>query len=180
MPVPELFAVGLVGFSTNCMMVAANVLIPEKSPEKLSGGWGLTHLSIGTMMILVGISTAITNALGDPRVSGYGGIVLVYYGFFWVILGVSLIRGYDLRPIAQIAIPYAIVSAYFIAGAAALKLWSIVILLIILVITFFALWPATHGSIGALKLVGVLVIIMAIIAFYVAFGFIFPGYPVLF
>ncbi|MCS7095069.1 MAG: hypothetical protein NZ988_04590 [Thaumarchaeota archaeon] len=176
MPTPELLGIGLVGFSTNCVLALLNILTREKEGEKLVPGWGWGHILTGAMMIIVGVSTYVTNALGNAAVSGYGGIALTYYGFYWIALGNSLVKGLDLRPIGQLSIAYAIVSIWFIAGAMSLNLWSLVLLLVVLVVVFLMLWPATHGNAAALRGAGVLLIVLAFLGFYIAFGFIFPKY----
>ena len=159
-------------------MVALNTLgIEKKEPGKLAPGWGLAHLFLGAMMVILGVTAFITNAMGDAAVSGYTGIALTYYGFFWIFLGSTLLRALDLRPIAQISIPYAIVDLWFIAGSIQLKLTSLTILLVVLTVVFIFLWPATHGRALFLKVNAYLLIILAALGFYLAFGLIFPTYP---
>src|SRR5205807_5766449 len=54
----DIVGLGLIGFSVNCLMVVFNTIgIEKKDPEKLAGGWGLAHLSLGAMMVLVGVAT---------------------------------------------------------------------------------------------------------------------------
>src|SRR5213594_5237779 len=98
----DLVGLGLIGFATNCLMVVFNPSgIEKKDTDKLGGGWGLAHLSLGAMMILVGVSTYMTDPVGAPSISGFFGIALVFYGFLWVFLEASLVRGADLRPIGH-------------------------------------------------------------------------------
>src|SRR2546427_12783992 len=111
----DLVGLGLIGFATNCLMVVFNTSgIEKKDTDKLGGGWGLAHLSLGAMMILVGVSTYMTNPTTVDAISGFFGIALVFYGFFWVFLGASLVRGADLRPIGHVSIGFAIVDLWFL------------------------------------------------------------------
>src|SRR6267378_5546311 len=90
----DIVGLGLIGFSVNCLMVVFNTIgIEKKDTDKLPGGWGLSHLSLGAMMILVGVATFMTNPTTVDAISGFFGIALVFYGFFWVFLGASLVRG---------------------------------------------------------------------------------------
>jgi succinate-acetate transporter protein len=177
MPTPEIAGLGLIGFSTNCLMVAMNLLgVEKKEPEKIAPGWGWAHVFTGALMLLTGLSVYITNAMGVAEISGYVGIALSYYAFYWMFLGTILVRAHDLRPIAQISIPYAITTLWFIAGSIRLGLVSLTILLAILVLVFLFLWPATHGGAAFVKINAILIIMMAILGFYIAFGLIYPKY----
>ncbi len=180
----EIVGLGLIGFSTNCLMVVFNTIgIEKKDPEKLPGGWGLAHLSLGAMMILVGVSAYMTNPTTVDAISGFFGIALVWYGFFWVFLGASLVRGADLRPIGQVSIAFAIVDLWFLNSSLKFsaandgKYVSLTILLVILTIVFLVLYAAVHGRASLFKVNAVLLIILALLGFYLAFSLIYPtGY----
>src|SRR2546427_244929 len=64
-----------------------------------------------------------------------------------------------------------------ISGPGGPGLYSFTILLVILTVVFLLLWPGTHGKAGALKANAYLLIILALLGFYIAFGFFFPGFP---
>src|SRR2546421_6937041 len=161
----DIVGLGLIGFSVNCLMVVFNTIgIEKKDTDKLGGGWGLAHLSLGAMMILVGVSTYMTDPVGGPTstpgtaaISGFFGIALVFYGFFWVFLGSSLVRGADLRPIGHVSIGFAIVDLWFInsslkfSAANGGKYVSLTILLVILTVVFFVLYAGVHGKAAAFK-----------------------------
>jgi len=178
----EIVGLGLIGFATNCLMVVFNTIgIEKKDPEKLPGGWGLAHLSLGAMMILVGVSTYMTNPTTIDPVSSFFGIALVWYGFFWVFLGASLVRGADLRPIGQVCIPFAIVDLWFLNSSLKFtadtggKYVSLTILLVVLTIVFLVLYAAVHGRASLFKVNAVLLIILALLGFYLAFSLIYPA-----
>ena len=176
----EIVGLGLIGHSTNCLLVTLNTIGIEKTEtEKLAPGWGLAHLFLGAMMVIVGVTAFVTNAMGDAAVSGYAAIALTYFGFFWIFLGNVLIRALDLRPVAHISIPYAVTDLWFIAGSIKLGLTSLTILFVVLIPVFILLWPATHGKDSLLKVNAYLLIIDAALGFYLAFGLIFPKYPLL-
>src|SRR5207244_343265 len=120
----EIVALGVIGFSANCLVVMANTIgIEKQNPGALARGWGLIHIFLGIMMVVVGVATVRTSAvLGNDVISGFFGIALA-----WVVL--------------------------------------------------FLLWPGTHGKAGALKVNAYLLIILALLVFYIAFGFFFPGFP---
>ena len=190
----EIVALGVIGFSTNCLVVVLNTIgVEKKAPEKLPGGWGLAHIFLGIMMVVVGVTTVMTSAvLGNDAISGFFGTALAWFGFFWIFFGSTLVLGYDLRPVGQISVPFAIVDLWFINGSLTVYqklgisgapgqvgpgLYSFTILLVILTIVFILLWPGTHGRAGALKVNAYLLIILALLGFYIAFGFFFPGFP---
>jgi len=190
----EIVALGVIGFSTNCLVVVLNTIGVEKTnPEKLPKSWGLAHLFLGTMMVIAGVTTVLENAvLGNAAISGFFGTALAWFGFFWIFLGTTLVLGADLRPVGQISIPFAIVDLWFIYGSLTVYqklgisgapgqigpgLYSFTILLVILTVVFLLLWPGTHGKAGALKANAYLLIILALLGFYIAFGFFFPGFP---
>lgn len=180
----DIVGLGLIGFSVNCLMVVFNTIgIEKKDTDKLGGGWGLSHLSLGAMMILVGTSTFMTNPVGVDTISGFFGIALVFYGFFWVFLGSSLVRGADLRPIGHVSIGFAIVDLWFInsslkfSAANGGKYVSLTILLVVLTVVFFVLYAGVHGKAVAFKVNSALLIILALLGFYLAFSLIYPyGY----
>src|SRR2546428_2532551 len=61
----DLVGLGLIGFATNCLMVVFNTSgIEKKDTDKLGGGWGLAHLSLGSMMVILGVSDYLTGPLG--------------------------------------------------------------------------------------------------------------------
>ncbi len=164
----DIVGLGLIGFSVNCLMVVFNTIgIEKKDTDKLGGGWGLSHLSLGAMMILVGTSTFMTNPVGVDTISGFFGIALVFYGFFWVFLGSSLVRGADLRPIGHVSIGFAALNGG--------KYVSLTILLVVLTVVFFVLYAGVHGKAVAFKVNAVLLIILALLGFYLAFSLIYPG-----
>src|SRR3989441_6355828 len=178
----EIVGLGLIGFSVNCLMVVFNTIgIEKKDTDKLGGGWGLSHLSLGAMMILVGVSTYMTNPTTVDAISGFFGIALVFYGFFWVFLGASLVRGADLRPIGHVSIGFAIVDLWFLnaslkfSAANGGKYVSLTILLVVLTVVFFVLYAGVHGKAVAFKVNAVLLIILALLGFYLAFSLIYPG-----
>src|SRR5947208_15906823 len=109
----DIVGLGIIGFSVNCLMVVFNTIgIEKKDTDKLAGGWGLAHLSLGAMMVLVGGATCMNNPVAGPNppaISGFFGIALVFYGFFWIFVGASLVRRADLRPICHVSSSFAIV-----------------------------------------------------------------------
>ncbi len=181
----DIVGLGLIGFSVNCLMVVFNTIgIEKKDPDKLAGGWGLSHLSLGAMMVLVGVATFMTDpvAVPDlPAISGFFGIALVFYGFFWIFLGASLVRGADLRPIGHVSIGFAIVDLWFLNSSLKFtaltggKYVSLTILLVVLTVVFFVLYAGVHGKAVAFKVNAVLLIILALLGFYLAFSLIYPG-----
>lgn len=178
----EILGLGLIGFSTNCLMVVFNTIgIEKKDTDKIPGGWGLAHVSLGAMMILVGVSAYMTNPTAVDAISGFFGIALVFYGFFWVFFGASLVRGADLRPVGQISIAFAIVDLWFLNSSlkfSALnggKYVSLTILLVILTIVFLVLYAAVHGKASLFKVNAYMLIILALLGFYIAFSLIYPG-----
>ena len=176
----DLVGLGLIGFATNCLMVVFNTIgIEKKDTDKLGPGCGLAHLSLGSMMVILGVSDYLTGPLG--ALSGYTGIALVYYGFFWIFLGGSLVRGLDLRPVGQVAIAYAIFDLWFLKGSweinqATGTFYSLTILLVILTVVFLVFYAAVHGRASLLKVNAVLLIILALLGFYIGFSLVYPGY----
>jgi len=190
----EIVALGVIGFSANCLVVMANTIgIEKQNPGALARGWGLIHIFLGIMMVVVGVATVMTSAvLGNDAISGFFGTALAWFGFFWIFFGSTLVLGADLRPVGHISIPFAIVDLWFTYGSLSVYqklgisgapgqigpgLYSFTILLVILTVVFILLWPGTHGKAGALKVNAYLLIILALLGFYIAFGFFFPGFP---
>src|SRR5438093_4859645 len=185
----EIVGLGLIGFSVNCLMVVFNTIgIEKKDTDKLGGGWGLAHLSLGAMMVLVGVATFMNDPVGGATstpataaISGFFGIALVFYGFFWFFLGASLVRGADLRPIGHVSIGFAIVDLWFLnsslkfSAANGGKYVSLTILLVVLTVVFFVLYAGVHGKAVAFMVNAVLLIILALLGFYLAFSLIYPG-----
>src|SRR5207247_5699111 len=124
----------------------------------LAGGWGLAHLSLGAMMVLVGVATFMNDPVAVPNlpaISGFFGIALVFYGFFWIFLGASLVRGADLRPIGHVSIGFAIVDLWFLNSSlkfTALTGGTYVSLtrpLVVLTVVLFVLLSAGHSNSAA-------------------------------
>ncbi len=80
-----------------------------------------------------------------------------------------------MRPVGQVAISYAIVDLWFIRGSLELKLYSLTLLLVVLTVVFLVFYAAVHGRPSLLKANAVLLIILALLGFYIAFSLIYPG-----
>src|SRR5436309_15505531 len=62
----DIVGLGLIGFSVNCLMVVFNTIgIEKKDTDKLGGGWGLAHLSLGAMMVIVGVARSAERRVGN-------------------------------------------------------------------------------------------------------------------
>src|SRR6266704_634426 len=56
----EIVALGVIGFSANCLVVMANTIgIEKQNPGALARGWGLIHIFLGIMMVVVGVATGV-------------------------------------------------------------------------------------------------------------------------
>src|SRR2546423_5883021 len=98
----DIVGLGLIGFSVNCLMVVFNTIgIEKKDTDKLAGGWGLAHLSLGGRITLSVAATFMNNPgpfPNHPRISASSGIALASSGFFWASLDPASCPGPVLRP----------------------------------------------------------------------------------
>src|SRR2546421_12626129 len=64
----DIVGLGLIGFSVNCLMVVFNTIgIEKKDTDKLAGGWGLAHLSLGAMLVLRGPPSSTNDPEAAPN-----------------------------------------------------------------------------------------------------------------
>src|SRR5437667_11787180 len=102
----EIVALGVIGFSANCLVVMANTIgIEKQNPGALARGWGLIHIFLGAMMVIVGVATVMTSAvLRNDAISGFFGTAVAWFGSVWIFFASTLLRGPALRPARHISI----------------------------------------------------------------------------
>src|SRR5206468_12060039 len=101
----EIEALGVIGFSANCLVVMANTIgIEKQNPGALARGWGLIHIFLGIMMVVVGVATVMTSAVvGNDSIFGLFGTWLAWFGFFWIFFCSKLVICDDVMCVGQIA-----------------------------------------------------------------------------
>ncbi|GAB6984909.1 hypothetical protein [Nocardioides pyridinolyticus] len=95
--------------------------------------------------------------LGDASVVLAG--LVVFYGLFFVALGVTEVKGLDLRPIGNLAIAVALVPLFwwkFFEGG-----WMFRSILVVWLVAFLAIAATTHGKFKAGRLGAVLLVTAA-------------------
>lgn len=116
----------------------------DKSPDPLvTVGW--VSIAAGLVDLLSATYILAVRPLGDASVVLAG--LVVFYGMFFLALGIAEVRGLDLRPIGNLAIAVAIVPLFwwkFFEGG-----WMFRSILVVWLVAFLAIAATTHGKFQA-------------------------------
>ena len=130
----------------------------DSRPDPLVGvGWVSAAAGVIDLLMASYILAARPAPLGDASVLLAG--LIAFYGMFFLALGISEIRGYDLRPIGNLAIAVAIVPLFwwkFFEGG-----WMFRSILLVWLIAFLAVAGTTYGKVKARALGSVLLLTAA-------------------
>jgi hypothetical protein len=160
-PITVIFVVsGLAVWMNGLAFLGAGSKPVEDGPDPLKTvGW-VTLLAgiVDILQAAVIISTA-PNATGVPLAG-----LVTFYGTFFTGLGVSLIKGLDLRPIGNLAAAVAIVPLFwwkFFDGS-----WMFQSILFVWLVAFGAVTATTYGKLAG-KALGVILTITSVYTFLV-------------
>src|SRR5438445_12958869 len=81
----EIVALGVIGFSANCLVVMANTIgIEKQNPGALARGWGLIHIFLGIMWGVVGVGRRMRRSLfGTDPSAGFSDTAWLRCAFCW-------------------------------------------------------------------------------------------------
>lgn len=125
----------------------------DSRPDPLIGvGWVSTAAGAIDLLMASYILAARPTPLGDASVVLAG--LVAFYGMFFLALGISEIRGHDLRPVGNLAVAVAIVPLFwwkfFEDG------WMFRSILIVWLVAFLAVAGTTYGKVKGRALGGIL------------------------
>lgn len=122
--------------------------------------------SVGWVSLAAGIvdllSALYILTLGEGAILLAG--IITFYGIFFTLLGITEIKGLDLRPVGNLAIAVAFVPLMwweFFAGG-----WMFRSILVVWAVAFLAVAATTYGKLQA-KVLGVILLVVAIYTFWV-------------
>lgn len=123
-------------------------------------------VSVGWVSLVAGlvdlVSASYILTLGDGAIV-LGGLI-VFYGMFFTLLGITEIKGLDLRQVGNLAIPVAIVPLFwwdFFSGG-----WMFRSILIVWFVAFLAIAATTYGRLQA-KPLGAILVGVAVYTFWI-------------
>jgi len=156
-PITIVFVItGLAVFVNALAFLGVGADQKEGSPSPLvTVGWITLAAGIVDLLEAVYILAVRPTPLGDPASVPLAGLV-TFYGTFFVALGVALVKGLDLRPVANLAIAVAIVPLFwwqFFAGG-----WMFRSILVVWVVAFLAVAGTVYGKVPGKALGGVLMV----------------------
>jgi len=130
------------------------------SPDPLvTVGW--VTMAAGIVDLLSATYILGVRPLGDASVVLAG--LVVFYGIFFLALGISEVRGLDLRPIGNLAVAVAVVPLFwwqFFEGG-----WMFRSILLVWLVAFLAVAGTTHGKFKA-RLLGMVLLVTAAYTFF--------------
>ena len=125
-------------------------------------------VTVGWITLLAGVLDLLQAAVIIGTVPGPTGIPLgglvTFYGTFFTGLGISLIKGLDLRPIGNLAVAVAIVPLFwwkFFDGS-----WMFQSILVVWVIAFLAVAATTYGKLPG-RVLGAILTVTSVYTFLV-------------
>lgn len=139
----------------------------------VSVGWVSLAAGIVDLFSAMYIIAVRPAPLGDASVVLAG--LVVFYGFFFLTLGITEILGLDLRQVGNLAIAVALVPLFwwpFFDGG-----WMFHSILIVWVVAFLAIAGTTYGKIPA-RLLGVILLITAGYTFFAPVALLAMGRPI--
>ncbi len=125
--------------------------------------------TVGWITLVVGLADFVqafdimSNQLAGDASILLAGLVSIYAGFF-TFLGVTEIRGLDLRPLGNVSVAVALVPLFywsFFAGG-----WMFRSILVVWAVVFLAIAATTYGRLGG-KVLGALLVLTATYTFWV-------------
>lgn len=125
--------------------------------------------AVGWLTLVVGLADFVqafdimSNQLAGDASILVSGLVSIYAGFF-TFLGITEIRGMDLRPLGNVSLAVAVVPLFywnFFAGG-----WMFRSILLVWAVVFLAITATTYGKLGP-KVLGVLLVVTAVYTFWV-------------
>ena len=160
-PITVIFVVsGLAVWMNGLAFLGLGSKRAEGAPDPLATvGWITLVAGIVDLLQAAVIIGTVPPATGVPL----GGLV-TFYGTFFTGLGVSLVKGLDLRPIGNLAIAVAIVPLFwwkFFDGS-----WMFQSILVVWVIAFLAVAATTYGKLPG-KVLGAILTLTAVYTFLV-------------
>jgi len=158
------FLTGLAVWAIGLYFVGVGAQPREGGPNPL--------VSVGWLSLIAGLSDfgqAFYIMAARPEPLGADGSVLIsgliiFYATFFTLLGITAIKGLDLRVIGNVALPVAIVPLFYwnvFAGG-----WMFRSILIVWLIAFLAVWATTYGRFSA-KLLGWILLFTAVYTFWI-------------
>ncbi|HEX3787135.1 MAG TPA: hypothetical protein VHW44_04690 [Pseudonocardiaceae bacterium] len=130
---------------------------PDTPDPLVSVGWVTLVAGILDFAQAVYILAAAPPATGIPL----GGLV-VFYATFFTTLGITLVKGLDLRPVGNLAVAVAIVPLFwwkFFDGS-----WMFHSILVVWVVAFLAVTLTTYGKLPG-RVLGVILTLTALYTF---------------
>jgi hypothetical protein len=158
-PITVIFVVsGLAVWMNGLAFLGVGAKPAEDGPDPL--------VTVGWVTLLAGLVDITQAAVIIGTVPAATGIplagVVTFYGTFFTGLGVSLIKGLDLRPIGNLAVAVAIVPLFwwtFFTGS-----WMLQSILIVWLVAFLSVAATTYGKLPG-KVLGVVLTITSIYTF---------------
>lgn len=166
-PITVVFVItGIAVFLNACYFLGIGADKKEGSPDPVVTV-GYVTLTAG-IVDLVNSVWIIQKLFGDPAASDTGvrlAGLLTFYSIFFVALGVSLIKGLDLRPVGNLAVIVAIFPLFwfpFFDGGP----WMLKSVLVVWVFSFLGVTALTYGLVKA-RIAGVVLLVTALYTFLV-------------
>ncbi|MCW2632839.1 MAG: hypothetical protein JWR88_1801 [Pseudonocardia sp.] len=162
-PITVVFVItGLAVFTIALAFLGVGAKPAEGSPNPLlTVGWISLAAGLVDLLQAMYIIAARPTPPGDPASIPLAGLV-TFYGVFFLAVGVSLIGGLDLRPVANLAVPVAIVPLFwwpFFEGG-----WMFRSILIVWVVAFLAVAATVYGRLNG-KVLGAILLITSLYTF---------------
>jgi hypothetical protein len=156
-PITIVFVVtGLAVFVNALAFLGVGADAKEDGPSPLvTVGWITLVAGIVDLVEAAYILAVRPEPIGDPASVPLAGLV-TFYGTFFVALGIALVKGLDLRPIANLAVAVAIVPLAwwpFFAGG-----WMFRSILVVWVFAFLGVTATVYGRLPGRALGGTLMV----------------------
>jgi AmiS/UreI family transporter len=156
-PISVVFVItGLAVFVIALAFLGVGAEATEDGPNPLvTVGWLALAAGAVDLVEAIYILAVRPTPLGDPASVPLAGLV-TFYGTFFLVLGISLVKGLDLRPVANLSIAVAIVPLFwweFFAGG-----WMFRSILVVWAIVFLAVTATVYGKLGGKVLGGLLMV----------------------
>lgn len=147
--------------------------VSEDSPNPVvSVGWITLVAGLVDLVQAAVIIAKFPGDFGEPTPAIPLAGLITFYGTFFVLLGITLVRGLDLRPVGNLAIAVALVPLCwvpFFAGG-----WMFVSILIVWVVAFLSVALTTYGKLPA-KALGAVLTLTALYTFLLPAGMLGAG-----
>nr|HID59135.1 hypothetical protein [Desulfobacterales bacterium] len=160
---------GVLAFGVSCLVSGLFFMgVDTDPPESTTKTVALTQIMCGVTLFIVTILFLLGSKPVNATFAMWAACIFGFFAYVWILLGWTLLRGGDLKPLSSFLIYTCVVCIVYMIHSFQLKATSFGILFIFATIGTFLAWIGIRGWWGqGVKLAGVAFFILGFIGLYI-------------